>query len=112
MHGGGADAWSSGGSGGGHGTDAPTRGDGLSSGGGDSDSTGGSGAPGRGDPDLGTAVGSSSGGEHSATSPGSDLAMPDAYSHVSVDSEGAPVGKLIAESGLTPSQLHDYQKNS
>lgn len=65
-----------------------------------------------GDPDLGAADGSSAGGKHPATSPGSEPATQDVYSHVSVDSEGAPVGKLIAESGRTPSQLHDYLKNS
>jgi hypothetical protein len=33
---------------------------------------------------------------------------PEAYSHVSLDSEGKNVGPLVAESGLSPTQLHDY----
>lgn len=33
---------------------------------------------------------------------------PEAYSHVSLDSEGKNVGHLVAESGLSPTQLHDY----
>ncbi|WP_176491530.1 TNT domain-containing protein [Curtobacterium sp. 'Ferrero'] len=106
THGGGSESGSTGGaghSGSGHGADADH---GVGGRDGADDATGT-----RSEPDGGDKQGDPTGGQSSDATgdrPLSDGAAPPAYSHVSVDSAGNDVGHLVADSGLSPSQLHDY----
>jgi hypothetical protein len=90
----------------GHGTDAGPSVGGDDTPGGD----GHPGADGAGSPDgEGLTDGSPTDG---ASDHGTTPTESPAYAHVSVDSAGNDISHLVTESGLTPTQLHDYLANS
>lgn len=106
SHGGG-DSTGHGGSGdggSGHGTDAGLGGHGTPGSDGHPESDGAGSSHGDG-PTAGNQ--SDGAGDHGPT----PAELP-AYAHVSVDSAGNDISHLVTESGLTPTQLHDYLANS